>query len=47
MYNKICVAVDGSDTSFLAVKSAAKLAAQLGAELLVVHVIRNMKIPVS
>lgn len=45
MYNKICVAVDGSDTSFLAVKSAAKLASQLSAELLIVHVIRNMKVP--
>ena len=45
MYNKICVAVDGSDSAFLAVRSAAKLAGQLQAELLIVHVIRNMKVP--
>ena len=45
MYRHICVAVDGSDSSFKAVQSAAQLAASIGAQLSVLHVIRNMKVP--
>ena len=45
MYNKICVAVDGSEFSQAAVKVAAELAKRLEAQLLVIHVIRPMKIP--
>lgn len=45
MYDKICVAVDGSDSAFDAVKSAAKLAHRVNAELTVFHVVRNMKVP--
>ena len=45
MYNKICVAVDGSESSFNAVESAAKLSQSLDAELVIFHVIRNMKVP--
>lgn len=45
MYNKICVAVDGSESSHDAVRVAADLAKRLGSQLLVLHVIRPMKIP--
>ena len=45
MYNKLCVAVDGSESSLNAVKTAARLAASLDAEMVVFHVIRNMKVP--
>lgn len=45
MYKKICVAVDGSDSSHEAVKAAAELAKQFGASLVLLHVIRPMKIP--
>lgn len=45
MYKKICVAVDGSESSFAAVASVARLAVSLDAELLILHVIRNMKVP--
>ncbi|MEH6627732.1 MAG: universal stress protein [Motiliproteus sp.] len=45
MYRKICVAVDGSESSFDAVKTAANLALKVSAELVVYHVIRNMKVP--
>ncbi len=45
MYQKICVAVDGSNTSMLAVESAAQIAQAFNAQLLLLHVIRPMKIP--
>ena len=45
MYQKICVAVDGSNTSMLAVESAAQIAQAFNAKLLLLHVIRPMKIP--
>ncbi len=45
MYQNICVAVDGSEMSFRAVDSAARLANKLDAKLIILHVIRNMKIP--
>jgi nucleotide-binding universal stress UspA family protein len=45
MYQKICVAVDGSNTSILAVETAAQIAQAFNAELLLLHVIRPMKIP--
>ncbi len=45
MYNRLCVATDGSESSLLAVRSAARLAVDLSAELLILHVIRNMKVP--
>lgn len=45
MYEKICVAVDGSDSAFDAVKNAAKLATRVNAGLVIMHVVRNMKVP--
>lgn len=45
MYQNICVAVDGSELSFAAVECAAGLAKKLDANLIILHVIRNMKIP--
>ncbi len=45
MYQKICVAVDGSNTSILAVEKAAQIAQAFNAKLLLLHVIRPMKIP--
>ncbi|MEH6629014.1 MAG: universal stress protein [Motiliproteus sp.] len=45
MYRKICVAVDGSDSSHEAVRAASELARQFGASLVLIHVIRPMKIP--
>ncbi len=45
MYRKICVAVDGSDSSHEAVRAASELANQFGAKLVLIHVIRPMKSP--
>lgn len=45
MYNKLCVAVDGSEMSMKAVQTGARIASLCGAELLLLHVIRPMKIP--
>ena len=45
MYKKICVAVDGSEMSLKAVKTAAEITRAFNAELLLLHVIRPMKIP--
>lgn len=41
MYDKILVAVDGSETANLALDEAVRLAAKLSAELIIVHVIDN------
>ena len=45
MINKILVATDSSAASNRAVKMAAQLAGQYNAELLIIHVIRDMQIP--
>lgn len=45
MFNKILVATDASAASNRALKMAAYLAAQNDAELLIVHVIRDMQLP--
>jgi nucleotide-binding universal stress UspA family protein len=45
MINKILVATDSSAASNRAVKMAAQLAEQYNAELLIIHVIRDMQIP--
>ena len=45
MINKILVATDSSAASNRAVKMAALLAKQYNAELLIIHVIRDMQIP--
>jgi nucleotide-binding universal stress UspA family protein len=45
MFNKILVATDASTASNRALKMAANLAAQHDAELLIVHVIRDMQLP--
>jgi nucleotide-binding universal stress UspA family protein len=45
MFNKILVATDASAASNRALKMAAYLAAQHEAELLIVHVIRDMQLP--
>lgn len=45
MYDKICIAVDGSDSSLKAVRRAAKLASICDAELFLLHIVRRMQIP--
>jgi nucleotide-binding universal stress UspA family protein len=45
MYEKILVATDASAASNRALKQAAQFAEQCDAELLIVHVIRDMQIP--
>jgi nucleotide-binding universal stress UspA family protein len=45
MINKILVATDSSAASNRALKMAAQLANQYGAELHIIHVIRDMQIP--
>ena len=45
MINRILVATDASAASNRALKMAAQLAGQWDAELLIVHVIRDMQIP--
>jgi nucleotide-binding universal stress UspA family protein len=45
MYEKILVATDASAASNRALNQAAQFAEQYGAELLIVHVIRDMQIP--
>ncbi len=45
MYRKICVAVDGSESSLVAVRTASALAEKFSSELLLLHVIRDMKVP--
>ncbi len=45
MINKILVATDSSAASNRAVKMAAQMAEQYNAELLIIHVIRDMQIP--
>jgi nucleotide-binding universal stress UspA family protein len=45
MFNKILVATDASTASNRALKMAANLSAQHDAELLIVHVIRDMQLP--
>jgi len=45
MINKILVATDSSAPSNRALKMAAQLATQYGAELHIIHVIRDMQIP--
>jgi nucleotide-binding universal stress UspA family protein len=47
MYQKLCVAIDGSDSSKLAIENAAQIAQAFNAQLLLLHVIRPMKIPVE
>ncbi|MEH6470621.1 MAG: universal stress protein [Halopseudomonas sp.] len=45
MFKRLCVATDGSSSSQRAVKAAAELANKIDASLLLVHVIREMKVP--
>ena len=45
MFNKILVATDASAAANRALKMAAHLAAQHDAELLIIHVIRDMQLP--
>ena len=45
MFNKILVATDASAAANRALKMAAYLAAQHDAELLIIHVIRDMQLP--
>lgn len=45
MFKKLCVASDGSSSSQRAVAAAAELAKKIDAQLLLLHVIREMKVP--
>ena len=47
MYKRILVALDGSDTSLLALSQAVKLAMMFGSELTLLSVIDKLKLPFS
>jgi nucleotide-binding universal stress UspA family protein len=47
MYKRILVALDGSDTSLLALSQAVKLAMMFGSELTLLSVIDRLKLPFS
>ena len=47
VFKNILVAVDGSDASTHALESAAELTAQSGGELHILHVVREMQVPLN
>ena len=47
MFKKILVAVDGSKSSTNALKTAAELSAKFGAQLYILHVVRDMQVPLN
>ena len=47
MYKNILVAIDGSESSANALEAAAKLSAKFGAELHILHVVRDMQVPLN
>ena len=47
MFNNILVSVDGSDSSNRALEAAAELAANSGGKLHILHVVREMQVPLN
>ena len=47
MFKSILVAIDGSKPSTNALKAAAELSAKFGAELHLLHVVRDMQVPLN